>query len=839
MLERGRALCVRGTLILVATWGPSWVRADEPIAQPPSQALVIGGVGTYGRTAFFTDAVEALRVAGTLGAPRADDTVTRPDGQTRAWETVSLAADGVIRHDALKGGYAFLTVTARRAGPMLLEASGHGMVFVNGEPRVGDGYRTGFVRLPVALRAGENSFLFYCHRGEMQVRLSTPDKPVFLDSRDATAPDLLVGEPTQTWAALLTVNATSEPLRDYSVQAAVGDNPATTTPVPLVPPFSVRKVAVRLAGAAPQEPGTATLRLALGRIQDADTPLDQASLTLRIRGPGEPHHRTFISDIDGSVQYYAVLPAGPDQTASASESAPRPALVLTLHGAGVEASSQANSYAQKPWAHIVAPTNRRPYGFDWEDWGREDALEVLRHVRRLYPHDPARTYLTGHSMGGHGVWSLAAAHPGRFAAIGPSAGWISFASYTGAGRYGGPVGDILTAAALTSDPLQCAANYAPLGIYILHGEKDDNVPVEQSREMRRQLGRFHRDLVYHEQPDAGHWWDDSPEAGVGCVDWGPMFEFFDRRRRPEPAAVDSVEFTTLNPATSPELHWLRVEAQSKPLRPSHVRLSVNAAARCFSGSTENVAALSLDVAFLAPPAPLNITLDDQELKEVAWPSGEPRLYLLRDARTGAWRVAEQPSPERKGPHRGGPFKQVFANRAVLVYGTRGGDAENAWAFAKARYDAETFWYRGNGTLTVIPDTAFGLARYPDQSVVLYGNADTNAAWSELLAGSPVTASNGAVQVGRRTFTGENLGCLFIRPRRDSDRALVGVVGGSGLVGMRSCDRLAYFVSGVHYPDAIVFLPEVFRDGARGALAAGFFGTDWTIESGDFAFRDPQ
>src|SRR5207249_1249684 len=83
---------------------------------------------------------------------------------------------------------------------------------------------------------------------------------------------------------------------------------------------------------------------------------------------------------------------------------------------GVEAQGQADAYASKPWGHLVAPTNRRPFGFDWEDWGRLDALEVLDHAQQLLQTDPQRTYLTGHSMGGHGAWQVGATYPDRFAA---------------------------------------------------------------------------------------------------------------------------------------------------------------------------------------------------------------------------------------------------------------------------------------------------------------------------------------------------------------------------------------------------------------------------------------
>src|SRR5262249_25505377 len=80
---------------------------------------------------------------------------------------------------------------------------------------------------------------------------------------------------------------------------------------------------------------------------------------------------------------------------------------------------------------------------------------------------------------------------------------------------------------------------------------------------------------------------------------------------------------------------------------------------------------------------------------------------------------------------------------------------------------------------VLPDSAFKAAAAPDRNVVLYGNADTNGAWGELLKDSPVQVRRGTVTVGERKLTREDLACLFLRPRPGSDRACVGVVGGTG------------------------------------------------------------
>jgi predicted peptidase len=157
-----------------------------------------------------------------------------------------------------------------------------------------------------------------------------------------------------------------------------------------------------------------------------------------------------------------------------------PALFFSLHGAGVEALNQAAAYAPKKWGYIVAPTNRRPYGFSWEDWGRLDALEVLDLVKKKFAVDEGRIYLTGHSMGGHGTWFMSATYPDKFAAIGPSAGWITFRSYrfAPAPEETSAVQRMLRRSASPSDLFSLADNYRHFGAYIIHGDSDDNVPAQ-------------------------------------------------------------------------------------------------------------------------------------------------------------------------------------------------------------------------------------------------------------------------------------------------------------------------------------------------------------------------
>ncbi|MEE8458288.1 MAG: prolyl oligopeptidase family serine peptidase, partial [Phycisphaerales bacterium] len=529
------------------------------------------------------------------------------------------------------------------------------------------------------------------------------------------------------------------------------------------------------------------------------------------------------------VQYYAVTPILPgEQTGNR-------ALVLTLHGAGVQARRQAAVYTPKTWANIVAPTNRRPYGFDWEDWGRLDALEVLDLAMRRYRTDPDRVFLTGHSMGGHGVWHLGVTFPDRFAAIGPSAGWSSFFTYAGGTAFAADdsIDAILARAQQSSVTRDLARNYLHHGVYILHGGKDDNVPVEQAREMRNILDEFHTDVAYHEQPGAGHWWGDQ------CCDWGPMFDFFDDHVRSSLRQLDRIEFLTANPGISASSRWACIESQVKPLALSGIEIELDRARRHFQINTTNVASLRIDPDAIEPGAPVHVTIDGQALGGPTWIADQPMRLVRLGSR---WSISNAPaSADRKGPQRYGPFKDAFRRHARLVYGTAGSPDENAWAYRKARYDAETFWYRGNGAFDVVADCDFDFDADVDHNVILYGNADTNRAWASLLADSPVRVDRDGVVIAASRLAGDDLACLFIRPRPGSSVACVGVVSGTGPPGRRLVEQLPYFVSGVHYPDCIVIGPEMLtddtRDGVAGIRAAGIFGPDWSVENGDFAWRN--
>ena len=108
---------------------------------------------------------------------------------------------------------------------------------------------------------------------------------------------------------------------------------------------------------------------------------------------------------------------------------------------------------------------------------------------------------------------------------------------------------ILRRAANPSDTLLMRDNLDQFGIYVLHGDADDNVPVSQARIMRESLATSHPDWTYYERPGAGHWWGDQ------CMDWPPMFEFLRDRSLRDSDSIDEIRFVTLDPRASSSNHW--------------------------------------------------------------------------------------------------------------------------------------------------------------------------------------------------------------------------------------------------------------------------------------------
>lgn len=144
-------------------------------------------------------------------------------------------------------------------------------------------------------------------------------------------------------------------------------------------------------------------------------------------------------------------------------------LLLFLHGAG-ERGSRIGSILRHGPPRMAGDDPKFPFVLVSpqcplnETWEQQPLMSLLDHLLATEAIDSTRVYATGISMGGYGVWDLAARHPDRFAAVVPICG-------------GGNLLPIL----LFNPKEERAARRLAIRAY--HGAKDDVVPLVESERM--------------------------------------------------------------------------------------------------------------------------------------------------------------------------------------------------------------------------------------------------------------------------------------------------------------------------------------------------------------------
>jgi pimeloyl-ACP methyl ester carboxylesterase len=791
-----------------------------------TQGLAVASGSQYGREAIYTDPLAWQLYNDQLRRPSVGAAFgIGKNGDTLTWKEIK--ADSLGRFHRVRGGgrqgatsfgnpgyvdrgvdYLYLSYTSDREKTALLHIQGNSGVFVNGAPHTGDPYESGWLYIPIVLHKGINTF--YIRGTNVWPELIFPARPVFISTPDSTLPSVVLGAQNGVLqGAVVVVNTSGVALNGYVLKSEV-EGKAVSLPIPVIPARATRKVIFSFDAGNVRQKGHFPCRLSL---LAGTKEIDSASVYLDAVDPSDHYSSTFVSAIDGSLQYYAVAP-------QSNGSGPGSALFLSVHGAGVEAIGQARAYRSKDWGTLVAATNRRPRGFNWEDWGRLDALEVLDLAVKRFSPDPTRIYLTGHSMGGHGTWFLGATYPDKWAAIGACSGYPTLKEYGSAdGKIPDssrvPVEQVLLRAGNQSDVLKLAYNYRPMGVYILHGDSDKTVPVLYAREMRQVLGAFHPDFSYHEVPGAGHWYGNQSE------DWDPLFAFFKWHTLAPDSAIRDIDFTTSSPGISATYRWASVIQQIHPL--GYSRILLHRSGQAITGTTDNVAVLRLALGVFGAGATVDITLNGAQALRYTTRAADDTIYLSGSS----GQLITPPAASEKGPSRYGTFKEAFNHRMLFVYGTRGSPQENAWSYDKALFDAETWYYRGNGSVDLVADKAYDKAAYRGRNIILYGNAATNGAWNGLLGNCPIRVEKNTVSVGTQTWQGNDLGAYFVWPQ-DDDSTCVGVVTGTGIRGMQAANANQYFAGGSGFPDYMIFKTDMLKTGSGGILAAGFFDNQWKL-----------
>ncbi len=522
-----------------------------------------------------------------------------------------------------------------------------------------------------------------------------------------------------------------------------------------------------------------------------------ALLTAQTYVPG-PQVLTFFSDVDDSDQPYALyLP----KNFSPAKKYP---LVVSLHGAWSnhrlnlkrvfgkgnlpgESDLIATRYFQ-PFREVdfivASPYARGTMGY--QGIAEKDVYDVLDDVKRRFPIDEDRVYLTGLSMGGGGTLWLGLTRPDIWAAIAP------------------------VCAAAPDGTEDLAPNALNVPVHLFHGDQDPAVPVASSRAWQKRLLDLGSEVEYVEYPGVKHnSWDNAYSEGA-IFDW---FAKFRRNRFPE-----RVRFVTRAYKYS-RAYWVRIDG----LTPGELA-SIDArftGANQIEVTTANVEGFTL--ALEGHPKwqrrrPLRVTLNGTAhtlppAETFSFSGGKPGLL--------------QPARGAKGPGAEGPISEAVASAHIYVFGTQGTTPEQARdrrEIAARAAEWSTPQLKLFVTHRVLADRQVTDDDLKTANLVLFGTKETNSLIARFAGQLPLELNAGAADYG----------LVFIAPVNGKY-----VLVNSGLpwwTGQEQAKRPGLrFLRGAPYSILASFPDYILFKGSLGnVVAEGRFDNSWKVPAAERA-----
>jgi hypothetical protein len=205
-------------------------------------------------------------------------------------------------------------------------------------------------------------------------------------------------------------------------------------------------------------------------------------------------------------------------------------LVVCLHGFGFTGEEYLERWRARLGEDYLLVCPTYPSGAWFTRRAEELVLETIRQIERRYHVDHGRIFLTGMSNGGIGAWLIGMHHAPLFAGLAPMASGLD---------------DVL---------MPFLANLRNTPVYIIHGAKDQVMPVDLSRSISRELDELGYAHVYREHqrehPMAGGHYFPKEEL-PDLIAW-----FDSQHREPLPRRLtvvrDASHFQPFN--------WVRIES---------------------------------------------------------------------------------------------------------------------------------------------------------------------------------------------------------------------------------------------------------------------------------------
>jgi pimeloyl-ACP methyl ester carboxylesterase len=569
----------------------------------------------------------------------------------------------------------------------------------------------------------------------------------------------------------------------------------------------------------------------------ADWALDQANERLDGLSKGQtPWIKTtglvvrgYRSIIDGSAQPYGlVIPKDHDFDK------PCP-LYVWLHGRGDKNTDLHFLQERATKIGQIAPSGAivlHPFGrhcVGYKNAGEFDVIEAIGSVRKRDQHKVDRNVLVGFSMGGAGAWHLGAHYPWIWRAVSPGAGFAETARYQRLtpDKYPPSYEQKLWG---QYDVPNYVRNLFNVEVVAYSGELDKQ--IQAARVMEEAYSAEGRKLTHLIGPGVEHKYEPKTlESLLGQLADAAAVE------PDRPLKKIHLQTQTLRYS---QLGWIAILQLEEHWKDSRVDAEI-VSEKDYRIATKNIAKLALDSRINLNSC--RITIDGTT---VPMASKIPVVLAKKDGKwewdRSRWKWGEDVVDAKqlsKRPGFTGPIDDAFSGydleRSFLVVvpsGKSKNPAFQAWQDFELAHFLARWRALMRGEARVKLDTELTPSDWNGhQNLIVWGDPDSNAVLSKMMADLPVSFSDGAWKLGSTEFDGNRYVPVMIFPRKNAKSEFRSyVVLNSGLTFREGHDR-TNSLQNPKLPDwAIIDMtqpPDAFAPGR--IHDAGFFDEEWKLK----------